>query len=193
MSARAIPTGVCRAWRKPDVKRPPSGPPVDGADLWNEVTRTVRPLARATAHVPRRVHVQAAPSALRVVLPAHPPPAAKTKAAPLKHPPLADRSPEKRVRRGKLDVAGKLDMHGMTQTEALAALGGFLAHHRADGARCVLVVTGKGRDGAGGVLKQKLPDWLSGGGLRAIVSGYAMAHQKHGGGGAYYVFLKARE
>ena len=57
----------------------------------------------------------------------------------------------------------------------------------------MLVVTGKGgRDGAGGVLKQKLPDWLAAGSLRAIVSGYAQAHQKHGGGGAYYVFLKAR-
>jgi DNA-nicking Smr family endonuclease len=158
------------------------------------VTRTVRPLARAAAHEPRpaRLHVTAAPVAPRVVLPAHPAPAPTTRAAPSKHAPLADRSPEKRVRRGKLDVAARLDMHGMTQAEALQALGGFLAHHRADGARCVLVVTGKGRDGAGGVLKQKLPDWLGGGSLRAIVSGYAVAHQKHGGGGAYYVFLKAR-
>lgn len=96
------------------------------------------------------------------------------------------------MRRGRLDVAGKLDMHGMTQAEALAALGGFLAHHRAEGARCVLVVTGKGgRDGSGG-LRAKVPDWLAGGALRALVGGYAPAHQKHGGAGAYYVFLKAR-
>jgi len=155
----------------------------------------VRPLARAVAHEPRplRIHVAATPVAPRVVIPSHPAPAPKTKASPSKHPPLADRSPEKRVRRGKLDVAATLDMHGMTQAEAQSALGGFLAHHRAEGARCVLVVTGKGRDGAGGVLRQKLPDWLSGGGLRAIVSGYAVAHQKHGGGGAYYVFLKLRD
>ena len=171
------------------MKRPAL--PADGHDLWNEVTRTVRPLARGEAR-PARLHVAAAGSAPRVILPAHPAPAPHAKAAPSKHRPLADRSPEKRVRRGKLDVAGKLDMHGMTQAEALQALGGFLAHHRADGARCVLVVTGKGRDGAGGVLKQMLPHWLSGGVLRAHVSGYAQAHQKHGGGGAYYVFLKAR-
>lgn len=174
------------------MKRPPK--PADGHDLWNEVTRTVRPLPRSASHAaPARLHTVAAPSAPRVILPAHPAPVPKTRAAPSKHPPLADRSPEKRVRRGKLEVGGKLDMHGMNQAEALAALGGFLAHHRADGARCVLVVTGKGRDGAGGVLKQMLPRWLSGGALRAIVSGYAQAHQKHGGGGAYYVFLKARD
>ena len=175
------------------MKRPVQ--PADGHDLWNEVTRTVRPLSRRETHEqrPARLHVPAVGSAPRVILPAHPAPAPHAKAAPSKHPPLADRSPEKRVRRGKLDVAAKLDMHGMTQAEALQALGGFLAHHRVDGARCVLVVTGKGgRDGTGG-LKQKVPDWLSGGALRAHVSGYAQAHQKHGGGGAYYVFLKARD
>jgi DNA-nicking Smr family endonuclease len=148
----------------------------------------VRPLVRREAHVarPARAHVAAAaPAAARVVLPAHPAPGPRVHASP-----PADRSPEKRIRRGRVDVAGRLDLHGMTQIEARAALAGFVAHHRADGARSVLVVTGKGRGDAGGVLKMALPGFLAG--LREHVSGYAQAHQKHGGGGAYYVFLKAR-
>lgn len=163
-----------------------SSPKEDGADLWREVTRTVRPLSRRVEPAPARLHVAASPATQRVVLPAHPAPAKRA------HAPLADRSPEKRIRRGRVAVGGRLDLHGMTQTEAQAALTRFVAHHRADGARCVLVVTGKGgRAGMGdGVLKQRLPDWLAG--LREDVGGYAAAHAKHGGGGAWYVFLRVR-
>ncbi|MDX2235282.1 MAG: Smr/MutS family protein [Hyphomonadaceae bacterium] len=169
------------------MARPPDDPP---EDPWRAVTRTVRPLQRRDVGVarPARLHVAAAPPAPRLVLPAHvaPPPS-----RPRPHAAPADRSPEKRVRRGRVDVAGRLDLHGMTQAEAQAALARFLAHHRAEGARCVLVVTGKGRGDGGGVLKAALPGWL--GGLSALSSGYAQAHQKHGGGGAYYVFLRARD
>jgi DNA-nicking Smr family endonuclease len=164
-----------------------TSPKGDGAELWREVTRTVRPLARAQdSSPPARLHAPASRVPIRVVAPAHAPPPARA------HAPPADRSPEKRVRRGRLEVAGRLDLHGMTQTEAQAALARFVAHHRAEGARVVLVVTGKGgRAGMGdGILKQRLPDWL--GALRADVSGFAVAHAKHGGGGAFYIFLRAR-
>lgn len=102
------------------------------------------------------------------------------------------------MRRGKLDVGAKLDLHGYTQDAARAALTRFLLHARADGVRVALVVTGKGgrlRSGetAPGILKQRLPEWLSGADLRPLLSGYAEAHQRHGGGGAYYVFLRAAD
>jgi DNA-nicking Smr family endonuclease len=42
------------------------------------------------------------------------------------------------------------------------------------------------------VLKRRLPDWLTEPALRAVVSGFAPAHRKHGGAGAWYVFLKRR-
>jgi DNA-nicking Smr family endonuclease len=155
----------------------------DGQDLWREVTRTVRPLARGDAP-PERLHV-AAPlrPAARLVAPPHPAPAARA------HAPLADRSPEKRIRRGRVEIGGRLDLHGMTQAEGEAALARFLAHTAAEGARCVLVVTGKGRGERGGVLRAVLPRWLEA--SRPLVSGYAQAHQKHGGAGAWYVFLRA--
>jgi DNA-nicking Smr family endonuclease len=185
------------------MSRPPKkgGLSPDEEDLWRLVTRTVRPLAHRNELAPRRAPSAPAGSArapatkpvLRIAATQIAPPSAPTMRGP-----LADRSPEKRVRRGKLDVAAKLDLHGFTQDEARAALTRFLLHARADGVRVALVVTGKGgrlRSGetAPGVLKQRLPDWLAGADLRPLVSGYAQAHQRHGGGGAYYVFLRSGE
>lgn len=105
--------------------------------------------------------------------------------------PPADRSGEKRVRRGKLEIGGSLDLHGHTQDSGRAALFRFLYAAQARGDRTVIVVTGKGRAGEG-VLKRALPGWLAAPELKPILAGYAPAHQSHGGAGAFYVFLKAR-
>jgi DNA-nicking Smr family endonuclease len=110
---------------------------------------------------------------------------------------LADRGAEKRVRRGKLEIVGKLDLHGYGQDAARAALIGFLLHKHAEGGGVVIVVTGKGgrlRNGetAPGVLRQRLPEWLAAPELRPILSGYAQAHRGHGGAGAYYVFVRGQ-
>lgn len=110
-----------------------------------------------------------------------------------------ERSGEKRVRRGQVDIDARLDLHGMTQIEARSALAAFLARLRERGGRCGLVITGKGRpladedvySGRGeGVLRRALPEWLAAPDLRALVAGYAPAHRRHGGEGAFYVFLK---
>jgi DNA-nicking Smr family endonuclease len=93
------------------------------------------------------------------------------------------------VRRGKLDIGGKLDLHGHTQVSAEAALHRFIHAAHARGDRTVIVITGVGRAGQG-VLKQRLPEWLAARELRPLVSGFAEAHRSHGGAGAYYVFLK---
>lgn len=174
------------------MSRPPQrgGLSEEEEALWRRVTRTVRPLAGRDAQ-------GAAPSVtpLRAAAPSHRSthrPVEPRKTAG----PLADRSPEKRVRRGKLDVGAKLDLHGHTQEEARAALTRFLLHARADGVRVALVVTGKGArlhagDAAPGVLRQRLPEWLARPELRPLLSGFAQAHARHGGGGAYYVFLRA--
>ncbi|MEM1151921.1 MAG: Smr/MutS family protein [Pseudomonadota bacterium] len=100
---------------------------------------------------------------------------------------LRDR--DKRVRRGQLEIDARLDLHGMTQAEADRHLSSFLLGQRRNGARCVLVITGKGRGGEG-VLRRNFLDWLSSGRAGVHVSGYAPAHARHGGGGAFYVFLR---
>jgi DNA-nicking Smr family endonuclease len=94
------------------------------------------------------------------------------------------------VRRGRLEIAASIDLHGYTQDRAQAALGAFLANQHGAGARVVIVVTGKGRAGETGVLKRRLPAWLDAPGVRPLIAGFAQAHRRHGGAGAFYVFLK---
>ncbi|WP_167755697.1 Smr/MutS family protein [Vitreimonas flagellata] len=107
--------------------------------------------------------------------------------------PLPRRDTEKRVRRGKLEIGGSLDLHGHTQDSGRNALARFLQVAQARGDSVVIVITGAGRGGEG-VLKRRLPEWLAERDLRPLTTGYAPAHRSHGGAGAFYVFIKrARE
>jgi DNA-nicking Smr family endonuclease len=88
----------------------------------------------------------------------------------------------------------------MTLADAHPALLDFVAGAHARGLRLVLVITGKGkaRDEYGpiptrtGVLRHQVPQWLSSGPLRPLVLQVAEAHQRHGGSGAFYVYLRRR-
>ena len=93
------------------------------------------------------------------------------------------------VRRGKVDVEATIDLHGMTLATAQTVLPKFLRTHRIKGARCVLVITGKGRPGEGAI-RRDFRLWLERADASALISGYSPAHIKHGGGGAFYVFLR---
>lgn len=109
--------------------------------------------------------------------------------APKIDPAPADRGAEKRVRRGRVEIDGTLDLHGHTQATGRRALARFVAASFARGDRAIIIVTGLGRLGEG-VLKKRLPEWLAESDLRPFVSGFSNAHRSHGGAGAYYVFLK---
>jgi len=102
---------------------------------------------------------------------------------------VPNRGKERRIRRGQMSISATLDLHGHTQESAHNLLAGFLAHQRQIGGGCVLVITGKGRRGEG-VLRARLLDWLGTSAARTLVSGYAQAHRKHGGSGAWYIFLR---
>lgn len=97
-----------------------------------------------------------------------------------------------RVARGKEAIDGRLDLHGLTQSEAHAALLRFLRMATARDARLVLVITGKGARGEGerGVLKRQVPQWLSLPEFRALVVGFEQAHLAHGGEGALYIRVR---
>ncbi len=113
-------------------------------------------------------------------------------------PPLAPlgRRLKQRVAHGREPIDARLDLHGMTQREAHAALLRFLRAAQADGARIALVVTGKGNrkgehHGAErGVLRRQVPMWLSLPEFRLLVVGFEDAHVGHGGEGALYVRLR---
>lgn len=161
----------------------------DEKKLWRRVAASVktrRPLPADDDPPPE----PAKPIArVRAAPPASTP--AQTKPRPAAPP--HNRSGEKRVRRGKLDVGGSLDLHGHTQDSAPGAIARFLRAAQKHGATTVIIITGMGRGGEG-VLKRRLPDWLASPDIRGLISGYAPAHRQHGGAGAFYVFVKrARE
>lgn len=99
-----------------------------------------------------------------------------------------------RLRRGKLPIEGKLDLHGYTLDQACAALNVFLAAAQHTGKRCVLIVTGRGlKEGVmRGVIRHEFPHWLHSHENRARVLAYSKARPQHGGEGAFYVLLRKR-
>lgn len=158
----------------------------DEKKLWRRVAASVKtrkPLpalaeeaeepAPAKTRAPQPPSIKAAPPPQRAKVP----------------PPPQDRGNEKRVRRGKLEIDGKLDLHGHTQDSGRAALTRFLRAAQSRGDRTVIVITGVGRGGEG-ILKRRLPEWLAERDVRALISGFAPAHRAHGGAGAFYVFIK---
>jgi len=96
-----------------------------------------------------------------------------------------------RIARERDTIAARIDLHGMDQDRARGALESFLLRAWDEGARAVLVITGKGMMGDG-VLRRRTPEWLAAPALRGIVAGIAEAHRRHGGEGALYVALKRR-
>ncbi len=115
-----------------------------------------------------------------------------------KTPVQMDRKAFGKLKRGKMVPEGKIDLHGKTLDQAHPALTRFILGAHASGKRLVLVVTGKGkdRDDGGpipvrlGVLRHNVPHWLSVPPLAQVVLQVTEAHLKHGGGGAYYVYLR---
>ena len=163
--------------------------------LWTTVTKSIAPL-RAGAQ-----EQSGEDSATEVPKPAAKPArAAKrvTKAAPMQPPkqpappPLAPlgRRMKRSVARGKQAIYGRLDLHGLTQSQAHSALLHFLRNAIARDARLVLVITGKGRGGEPGVLRRHVPQWLGHPEFRSLVIGFEDAHVAHGGEGALYVRLR---
>ncbi|MGN8095343.1 Smr/MutS family protein [Methylobacterium sp. 22177] len=197
------------------------------ARLWDAIAKLVTPLPGRAAPMPEApppgpgptatmpalsapILKPSAPPAAKTPRPKHPPKPAPEpprpatalpyQAPPQRHAPTAglERTAKLGLRRGRLAIEARIDLHGMVQAEAHAALTGFLLRARAAGHSYVLVVTGKGGPGYAdafserGVLRRSVPHWLRGPDLRGIVLGFEEAARHHGGGGALYVRLRRR-
>ncbi len=108
-----------------------------------------------------------------------------------------DKKNFQRLVRGKLEIDGKLDLHGLTQEQAKMMLRVKLLQAHERGKRLILVVTGKGKQRTDefnrqivGVLRQNVPMWLRQAPLSSIVLEVTSAQQRHGGEGAFYVYLR---
>ncbi|SDO21601.1 Smr/MutS family protein [Afipia sp. GAS231] len=166
--------------------------------LWESVAKQVKPLRKRhrAAKVPvasPETEAKVAPKTIASPTPSAPAPIISPPRA--EPPPLAPigRRERSHLSRGRKEIDARLDLHGMTQTRAHRALFGFLqrAHH--DGLTFVLVITGKGKLGAGserGVLRRQVPEWLSLPEFRSMVVGFEEAAIGHGGEGALYVRVR---
>jgi DNA-nicking Smr family endonuclease len=96
------------------------------------------------------------------------------------------------LRRGRMPIDARIDLHGMTAQQARAQLEFFLKTMRARGERCVLVIHGKGAHSpmGMGILRGEISAWLSQGASSSSVSAFATARQEDGGLGAVYVLLR---
>jgi DNA-nicking Smr family endonuclease len=167
--------------------------------LWESVAKQVKPLRKRprAPKAPIAPAEEAAPAAKSVGLPKPPanPQSAKI-LKPAKPPPLAPlgRRERSQLSRGRKEIEGRLDLHGMTQTRAHRALLSFLQRASGGGLTFVLVITGKGRatgpEAGRGVLRRQVPEWLSLPEFRALVVGFEEAHIGHGGEGALYVRVR---
>lgn len=101
-----------------------------------------------------------------------------------------DRATETKMKKGKLPIEGRIDLHGMTQEQAHRALARFVSGAIRDGKRNLLVITGKGSVSEGGVLRRMLPLWCETGNLAGRVLALTQAQPKDGGAGAFYLRLR---
>jgi DNA-nicking Smr family endonuclease len=158
-------------------------PPQGDRLLWREATRSVTPLRRPAA-------APSSPSPVTVE--------ASQPDVPVRHPPLdrfagIDRANAERLKRGHHPIEARLDLHGMTQSEAHRAVAAFVHASSDAGLRCVLVITGRGLGPNGpGVLRSAVPRWLEQPGLRRQILAIAPAQPRHGGAGALYLLLRRR-
>jgi DNA-nicking Smr family endonuclease len=164
--------------------------------LWRAVTRSVSPLRG------RRKEVEPAadpPESKQKPThrPSSPPPPVAVTQRPVPKPKepaltLIDRRARQRLARGTHAIDARIDLHGRTQGEAHAALLHFLHRAQNNGAKMVLVITGKGgnRGGERGVLERQVPMWLALPEFRGLVVGFGEAAVGHGGEGALYVRVR---
>lgn len=186
------------------------------AELWQAVARTARPMHAGQVHhratpkpdpTPTRDQIAPAPTepglnrfrvgeraGAKPVFDVQPGTADRLSSAPV----LMDAKHHGRMIRGKLVPEARIDLHGMTVAEAHPELIRFVMNSWHAGFRLLLVITGKGKPGPDygpipmryGVLKHQVPHWLRLPPLGPCVLQVTEAHLRHGGAGAYYVYLR---
>ena len=103
-----------------------------------------------------------------------------------------------KLKKGKLEPEDTLDLHGMTLETAFPALSSFISRAHSTQKRLVLVITGKGKNTdpgyavpqRNGVLRSQVPIWLKEPRLSSLVLQIERAHHRHGGLGAFYIYLR---
>lgn len=166
-------------------------------ELWLAVTRGIARRPGSSVPELRRGKPEKRPKSAAVA-PALPGPVPSPSRPSLPGLAPLERRARQRLARGQMPVDAAIDLHGLRQHEAHQALHRFLSRAQREGAKIVLVVTGKGEtrpvgDTEGGVLRRSVPLWLRAPEWRSMVVGFEEASRPHGGAGALYVRIRRRE
>ena len=103
-----------------------------------------------------------------------------------------------KLKQGKIRPEAKLDLHGLNLAQAQPVLTKFVLNAHGRGLRLILIITGKGKNSEDndviprrrGVLRAAVPNWLGMEPLSSKILQTTNAHVKHGGGGAFYIYLR---
>ena len=147
--------------KKPHGKGGRKEPVAHDEDLWHHAAATIEPLKRGKPRVHLSDRTLPDPPKSKALLkpekPQHAPPAKEPMLAQAKTvrettqqsqaPDLSafDRSSVRKICIGRIDIEARVDLHGLRQSEAHAALRSFLFRSQSRGLRYVLVITGKGK------------------------------------------------
>ena len=186
-------------------------PDPDDLALWKKVAGETQPIRRRNERT-----APAKPAAKREPEPAPPKPAAAPRKAaapqaatkpkpaqpsarrpepkPLERGEIAgvDKRQAGRLKRGRLPIEARIDLHGLTLENAHRRLVSFLNRAQEEEKRAVLVVTGKGLREGSGVIRAQMPHWLNEPRLRPLILAYEYAQPRDGGMGALYILLRRK-
>ncbi len=105
-----------------------------------------------------------------------------------------DKRSKTKLKRGDYPIDGTLDLHGLTEAKAHHQLIRFLLAHHENKSRCLLVITGQGRNTdtgrAEGALRRNLPRWCLEAPVAPFILSVEQAQTRHGGNGAFYILLR---
>ena len=178
-------------------RRRPRGLTPEETEMWQRVTQSIR---KAGLERPATPDEPSEPPKTRNPTPrGQPLPMAAPERGNSASASQLDGKLDARLKRGRLEPERVLDLHGLTAARAEAILKLFVERCRAEDVRLVLVITGKGRDHSDardvipprkGILRDHLPVWVSA--MGSAVVKMAGAHPRHGGSGAFYLYLRRR-
>ena len=173
---------------------------IDDSTLWAKVTSTVTPAKRDDVLISQPAMAKKPPQkakkskavgtagSLKPVIKTTIVPADLRSSVPVQRAGI-DNASARRLTKGNYEIDARLDLHGKTEAEAHKALQQFILSNSRQGARTVLVITGKGAKGQG-VLRRKVPEWLHDYPLKPHIIALSYASSKDGGSGALYVRLR---
>jgi len=162
--------------------------------LWRRVVETVRPLEGVTlppSETPASESVTSAPPAIAAR------PAAVRATSRTGPGTTLDAGWDRRLSKGLVSPDAVVDLHGHDLAGAYSRLDRKLEEAIAQGARLLLLITGKPprddrRPVVRGAIRAAVGDWLQASRHAADIAAVRNAHPRHGGTGALYIVLRRR-